>query len=107
MKQYAPPTSKRAGIKIQEQSIISTQIQIQQKSLQFLFLLMYNQNKRTLLHRSSAVVLERKRSGAAVVGASHLVVRGSRSSATQGRSKPPIAVLGLPLRELRVLANYR
>jgi hypothetical protein len=46
------------------------------------------------------------RSGAAVAGASHLVTRGRRSGAALGRSKPPVAVLGLPLYKLRMLANY-
>jgi hypothetical protein len=39
-------------------------------------------------------------------GASHLLARGRRSSAARGRSEPPIAVLGPPLRELRMLANH-
>jgi hypothetical protein len=57
----------------------------------------------------------RGRSGAAATGAYHLVVRGRRSGAAaagashlvaRGRSKSPIAVSGLPLHELRMLANY-
>jgi hypothetical protein len=49
----------------------------------------------------------RRRSGVAVARAFHLVTRGRRSGAARGRSKPPIAVLGMPLHELRALANHR
>jgi hypothetical protein len=38
--------------------------------------------------------------------ASHLVTQGRRSGAAQGRSKSPVAILGLPLHELRVFANH-
>jgi hypothetical protein len=48
-----------------------------------------------------------RRSGAVVARASHLMARGRRSGASRGRSKPLIVVSGLPLRELRVLANHR
>jgi hypothetical protein len=48
-----------------------------------------------------------RRSGAAATGASHLIAWGRRSGEARGRSKPPIAVLGLPLYELWVLANHR
>jgi hypothetical protein len=40
-----------------------------------------------------------------MTGASHLLARG-RSGAARGSSEPLIAVLGLPLRELRMLANH-
>jgi hypothetical protein len=58
------------------------------------------------LHRVIRVGGER-RSGAVAVGASHLHTRGRRSGAVQGRSKPLVAISGLPLRELRVLVNHR
>jgi hypothetical protein len=48
-----------------------------------------------------------RRSGAVVTGASHLVAWGRRCGAARGRSKPPIVVSGLPLRELWMLANHR
>jgi hypothetical protein len=47
-----------------------------------------------------------RRSGAAAARASHLMVQGRRRGAAQGRSKPPVAVSGLPLRELRMLAKH-
>jgi hypothetical protein len=64
--------------------------------------------------RSSAVVARAshllhtwgRRSGAMTAGASHLVAWGRRSDAARGRSKSPVAVSGLPLHELRVLANH-
>jgi hypothetical protein len=47
-----------------------------------------------------------RRSGVVVAGASHLLARGRRSGVTQGRSEPPIAVSGVLLHELRMLANH-
>jgi hypothetical protein len=41
-----------------------------------------------------------------VARASHLLARGRRSGAAQGRSEPPVAISGLPLHELRMLANH-
>jgi hypothetical protein len=46
-----------------------------------------------------------RRTGVVAAVASHLVAQG-RSGAAQGRSKPPIVVSGLPLRELRMFANH-
>jgi hypothetical protein len=43
-----------------------------------------------------------------VARASHLLAaRERRGGVARGRSEPPVAVSGLPLRELRVLANHR
>jgi hypothetical protein len=49
---------------------------------------------------------EEERCGAVAAGSSHLLARGRRSGAAQGRSKPLVAVSGLPLRKLRMLANH-
>jgi hypothetical protein len=48
-----------------------------------------------------------RRSGAVAAGVSHLVARGRRSDAAQGRSKPPVVVTCLPLHDLQILANHR
>jgi hypothetical protein len=55
---------------------------------------------------SSHLLDTRGRSGAMTAEASHLVEREMRSGVARGRSKSPIVVSGLPLRELRVLANH-
>jgi hypothetical protein len=48
-----------------------------------------------------------RRSGAAVAKASHLLTRGRKRSAARGRSKPPVGVSGMLLRELwMLLANH-
>jgi hypothetical protein len=41
-----------------------------------------------------------RRSGAAATETSHLLAQGRRSNRARGRSEPPIAVSGLPLRAL-------
>jgi hypothetical protein len=47
-----------------------------------------------------------RRSDVAAAGASHLLAWGRRRSAARGRSEPPVALSGLPLHELRMLANH-
>jgi hypothetical protein len=64
--------------------------------------------RRHLPHLHTWVVGWRRRSGAAAARASHLLaVWGRRGGAARGGSEPPIVVLGLPLHELRMLANHR
>jgi hypothetical protein len=50
--------------------------------------------------------MQGRRSGAAAVGASHLLARERRSGASQGRRKPPVVVSGMPLHEQGVHANH-
>jgi hypothetical protein len=47
-----------------------------------------------------------RRSGAVAARASHLMAQGRRSGAARGRSKPPVAVSGLSLRELQMISNH-
>jgi hypothetical protein len=50
--------------------------------------------------RASHLLHMQERSGVAAPGTYHLVVRGRRSGAARGRSKPPVVVSGLPLHDL-------
>jgi hypothetical protein len=56
--------------------------------------------------RASYLLTRGRRSGAVTARASHLLVQGRTSGAARVRNKPPIAVLGLPFCELRMLANH-
>jgi hypothetical protein len=65
--------------------------------------------RRHLPHIHTRVIRWSRRNSVAAVRASHLLaVRGRRGGVTRGRSsEPPVAISGLPLHELGMLANHR
>jgi hypothetical protein len=68
----------------------------------------YRRRRRHLPHLHTWVIRWSKRSSAATAKASQLLAAWERrGGAAQGKSESLVAISGLPLRELRMLANHR